>query len=133
MTLSAKKKFNNHYFTLLLQLLVMAVLFVFVFDKQAVFLLKDSLGRLELGAGLERLIFELLCSFKMLVHAPSFVGTIFIVLPFICLISNINIIRTIFFKTQTQVYEPVRLTETRVEEYHKAMNLSYLENMRLLF
>lgn len=133
MSLSAKKKFNSRYFTLLLQLIVMAVLFVFVFDKQAVFLLKDSLSRLQLGSGAERLIFEVLCGFKMLLHAPSFMGTIFIVLPFICLITTINIIKTIFISYKIKINESIELKKINVEKYCKAKNFSYLENMRLLF
>ena len=128
-----KKKFNNKYFLLLLQLVVMAVLFVFVFDKQAVLLLKDSLSRLQLSAGFERLIFEILCGFKMLVHTPSFVATVFFVIPIIYMASNIEIIKTVFISYKETEVEPVNIVDYRVEGYQKLLNYSYLENSRLLF
>lgn len=131
MKLLRKNKLNNNHF-LLLQLIVIAVLFIFVFDKEAVFLLKDSLDRFQLSANIQQIIYRILIAVKMLCHSPSLFALTLFFLQIACVTFSIGVLYFFIKKPFNYVECKVETPNISVESYTESKKFSYLENLRLL-
>ena len=128
-----KKKINSTYFFISIQLLVIAVLFIFVFNKQAVFILRDLLDKFQFSTNLQNFIYEILIAFKMLVHSPSFFAMFIIFTQIVALSYNAK--KFVDFHAEPFKYVDSQITERKIilESFEETKKYSYLENLRLLF
>ena len=132
MFLTLKKK-GHKIFLLLLQLGAMASLFVVMFDKEAVFIFKDFVDRLQLDMDLQMTLIRLLLPVRMLLHSPSLYAIIFLLTPIFVLASGIYLRASI--STEPFVYEKsdVQSKSYDIVSFVEQKNCSYLKTMRLLF
>ena len=87
MFFSLRKK-GNKLLPMLLQVFAMGCLFVAIFDKEAVFLFKDFVDKLQLDADMQMTLIRLLLPFKMIIQCPSFCALVLILTPLVYLASN---------------------------------------------
>ncbi len=132
MFLTLKKK-GRKIFLLLLQFGAMASLFVVMFDKEAVFIFKDFVDRLQLDMDMQISLMRLLLPVRMLLHSPSLYAIIFLLTPIFVLASSIYLRASI--STEPFVYEEsdVQSKTYDIISYVEQKNCSYLKTMRLLF
>lgn len=128
-----KKKINSTYFFISIQLLVIAVLFIFVFDKQAVFILRDLLDKFQFSSNLQNFIYEILIAFKMLVHSPSFFAMFIVFTQLVALSYNAKKIVKFHAGPFKYVYSQISERKIILESFEETKKYSYLENLRLLF
>lgn len=132
MFFSLRKK-GNKLLPMLLQVFAMGCLFVAIFDKEAVFLFKDFVDRLQLGADIEMTLIRLLLPFKMIIQCPSFCALVLILTPLVYLASNKQIFD--FFEVTPFMYKDSDVQEKQyeIENFCEQKNYLYLKTMRLLF
>lgn len=128
-----KKKLDNKYFLIAIQLIVMAVLFIFVFDKQAVFILRDLLDKFQFSTNIQNFIYEILIAFKVLVHSPSFFAMFIIFTQIIALSQNAKKFFELHEKPFKYIDGQIFEKEIILTGFEETKKYSYLKNLRLLF
>lgn len=127
------RKKGNKLLPILLQIFAMGCLFVAIFDKEAVFIFKDFVDRLQLGADIEMTLIRLLLPFRMIAHCPSFYALLLIITPIVYLASNKQIFGFFEITPFKCKYCDVQEKEYEIENFCEQKNSSYLKTMRLLF
>lgn len=132
MFFSLRKK-GNKLLPMLLQVFAMGCLFVAIFDKEAVFLFKDFVDKLQLDADMHMTLIRLLLPFKMIIQCPSFCALVLILTPLVYLASNKQIFD--FFEVTPFMYKDSDVQEKQyeIENFCEQKNYLYLKTMRLLF
>lgn len=132
MFFSLRKK-GNKLLPMLLQVFAMGCLFVAIFDKEAVFLFKDFVDKLQLDADMQMTLIRLLLPFKMIIQSPSFCALVLILTPLVYLASNKQIFD--FFEVTPFMYKDSDVQEKQyeIENFCEQKNYLYLKTMRLLF
>lgn len=132
MFFSLRKK-GNKFLPMLLQVFAMGCLFVAIFDKEAVFLFKDFVDKLQLDADMQMTLIRLLLPFKMIIQCPSFCALVLILTPLVYLASNKQIFD--FFEVTPFMYKDSDVQEKQyeIENFCEQKNYLYLKTMRLLF
>ena len=132
MFFSLRKK-GNKLLPMLLQVFAMGCLFVAIFDKEAVFLFKDFVDKLQLDADMQMTLIRLLLPFKMIIQCPSFCSLVLILTPLVYLASNKQIFD--FFEVTPFMYKDSDVQEKQyeIENFCEQKNYLYLKTMRLLF
>ena len=127
-----KKSIRDKYLMPLLQLFIIALLFVFVFDKECVFVFKDILEKLQICESYQTIIYNLLIPIKMFCHSPSVVAFLFVTLQLICITTTFKFVTQIFDKPLFYEEGSIEKEEYWTEKYINNKTCVYLENQRLL-
>lgn len=127
-----KKTIRNKYLMPLLQVVVIAMLFVFVFDKECVFIFKNILEKLQVCEGYQTIIYNFLIPIKMFCHSPSVIAFLLVTVQVICFTTTFKFITQIFQQLQFVTTEIIQKEEYKTEKYIDNKNYVYLENQRLL-
>lgn len=127
-----KKSVKSKYIVPLLQLVVVAFLFVFVFDKECVLVLKNTLDKLQICESYQAIIYNFLIPVKMLCHSPSLLTFLFVTLQLVCITTTIKFVISILEKSFVSIDGKVEEQEYSSQKYIINKNYVYLENSRLL-
>ncbi|MBE5757998.1 MAG: hypothetical protein E7345_03615 [Clostridiales bacterium] len=127
-----QKKINCKYLFPLIQLVVLALLCVSIFDKECIVLVKNVIESFHLNEGLRVSLYRVLISAKVLFDAPSLFAFLFVVLQFFCFTATILFVISLF-------YNSFKIEERRVVDcdYIKCSKKfsktdAYLKTVRLL-
>ena len=127
-----KKNIRDKYLMPLLQLIIIAMLFIFVFDKECVFVFKNILEKLQVCESYQTIIYNLLIPIKMFCHCPSVVAFLFVTFQIVCITTAFKFIANIFDKPIFSADGVLERKEYLVEKYVNNKTCVYLENQRLL-
>ena len=127
-----KKSIRDKYLGPLLQLVIIAMLFIFVFDKECVFIFKNILDKLQICESYQAIIYNLLIPIKMFCHSPSVVAFLFVTLQFVCITTTFKFITQLFEKPFLSADSVVENEGYWTEKYINNKTCVYLENQRLL-
>lgn len=120
---------------LLVQLSVVAMLFLFVFKKELVIVVKDFIQNLPIGSNfVEAIAVKGYVIFTAMSNSPSLFAFCFFILQIFIFTTSFKVIALFFAKPQ--LHEEDKLTfakHTKTNTYEPNHRECYLENLRLLF
>ena len=132
MTFVKSRNFRDKYLMPLLQLVIIAFLFVFMFDKECVFLFRNILEKFQVCESYQTIIYNLLIPIKMFCHSPSVIAFLFVTLQIICFTTTIMFVVSIFHKPTLNSDRINREQTSLFVKFIENKNCVYLENQRLL-
>ena len=112
-----KESIKNKYLLPLLQLIIIAILFIFVFDKECVFIFKNILEKLQICEGYQAIIYNFLIPIKMFCHSPSVIAFLFVTVQVICFTTTFKFVTQIFQRPHFVLTEIVEKEEYKTEKY----------------
>jgi hypothetical protein len=116
----------------LLQFIVIGVFFFLAFQQEAVYIAKETLSRLNVGADIEFLIAQTWASVKMILNSPSIISLFYFVAQLLCLsFVAYSLVKLIFF-VRGYVESKVETKDEVVDNFVQSKKLVYLEISRLL-
>lgn len=127
-----KDKFKK-FGLLLAQLVAIAFLFVLIFQREAVIVIKELLDKFNIDAETQMFIARTWGAIKILINSPSFVGLFIVFVQIFSLAFAIVYFIMFVFYPSTEVEEKIKEKKYALVDYIECKNTSYLKNMRLLF
>ena len=127
-----KKKFNSKYLFYLLQLVVMAFLFLILIDKQSAIEIQRFVQSLNINADIQSLMARIYLAFKAALDVPSCIGIIFVIMHVFCATFIVTTIIYFYPKRNEVIYEKVETPKYRGESQNIAEKYFHLDKVRLL-
>ena len=131
-SVTKKKIFNKKTFSLLGQLIGIAVLLLFAFSSELTIFAKELLNKLEFGADFQAFLYRSLVSFKLVLYSPSFMGMFLLLLQVMCFTTSLLIIYSFIAKPMCQVGDTIQTTNEKIESLIDDDKFYFLNTVRLL-
>lgn len=132
----SRKEFNrkNKFLIGLVQLFILGLVVLSVFNREIVIFVKDFIKALPVGSSfVEGVALRGYVYFQLLTSSPSLVMLSFVLLQVMIFAYVVTTWIIIFSKPFVYNKENVATTNPHVEIFYRNNRSSYLENMRLLF